>query len=188
MLLLHNPPPPPTPSPLGSREAPVKRRRPAGGPSAWDSNPSLCGCGDWQQELRMSKPESAGLTCSWRLRALCLTADAWRARPTRTCPRLHLHLLHHTLSKNKPKTEPVRKATLKREGQWGLGLRPSAQVPLPQGATPRVTSVRVTADKNNWETVLALPIKGWKLIFPQLRSSLRYYRQCSVWPTQACFF
>lgn len=49
------PPTPPTPSPLGSREAPVKRRQPAGGPSAWDSNPSLCGCGIDNKNLGRQK-------------------------------------------------------------------------------------------------------------------------------------
>lgn len=77
------------------------------------------------------KPESGGLTCSWRLWAQCFTAEAWRACPTRTCSSRRLHALQHTLSRSKAKMKPARKKSLAekrrvvRGGPRALGSSPS---------------------------------------------------------------
>ena len=103
------------------------------------------------------------LTCSWRLRARCFTAVAWRARPRWTWSSRRLHALHHTLPESKSKTGPVRARSAGRAGQWGPGLRPPAQVPLPRSDTIR------SAARNNQGMVLELPAKGWKLMVPKVR-------------------
>lgn len=148
MLLLSSTPLPR--HPLSCREGSGERQQHDGQSPSWESNPILCGYGAWQHGQKTPKPESAALTCSWRLRALCFTADAWRAWPTRTCPSCCLQWLHHTLSKNKPKIELVKKKKKKplrkKKVNKSWTSNPQVKSPLPQVPT-RLTSVGATAEK-----------------------------------------
>ena len=146
MLLL-----PPTPlQPLELEGGPSRQARADSQPSAWESSSTLCGCGPpavGGSELCASQPRPGVHGPGEPVPVAASTHS------TTPCQRANPTWNQSEQGQPEEKTMRAKPQTL-------------SSSPSPHCATCRMTSVRSTAGKDNQETAIELPFKGWKLMVP----------------------